>query len=84
MEKVDDIGIGVHGTLEQFKKKYTVEFLERYGYTDYYYYTPFSNKKQVLDETVQTKYGELVVHNLDVLTYVGDGIWSVSRDEIQH
>lgn len=31
-------------------------------------------------ETVETKYGELVVHDNDVVTYVGNRTWSVSHE----
>ena len=30
---------------------------------------------------VQTKYGELVISLSDVVTYVGNDIWSVSREK---
>lgn len=34
-----------------------------------------------LCETVQTKYGEMVIYGFDVITYVGDGIWSTERSQ---
>ena len=34
----------------------------------------------ILAETVETKYGELVVHDNDVVTYVGNKHWSVSHE----
>ena len=78
MEKVDDIGIGVRGTLEQFKKKYTTKFLKLHGYKEYGYQ---SFGEIVVFETVKTKYGELVIHDNSIITYVGDHIWSVSRND---
>ena len=33
----------------------------------------------VLAETVQTKHGEIVVHDNDVLTYVGGKKWTVEQ-----
>ncbi|NRO27724.1 hypothetical protein [Lactobacillus helveticus] len=81
--KKPSIDIGVRGTLKDFKNAYTVEFLGKYGYKEYSYRL-FNPKPIILAKTIKTKYGELVIHNNSVITYVGDGIWSVSRDEIQH
>lgn len=81
MEKIDDIGIGVRGTLKEFKHKYTVEFLQKHGYTRYTYYPPFYSQPKVIVQTVNTKYGEIVVNNNSMITYVGGRVWSVSRDE---
>lgn len=78
MEKIDDIGIGARGTLRQFKKKYTTRFLKLHGYKEHGY--QFFGEI-VLIKTVKTKYGELVIHNDSVITYVGSGVWSVSKNE---
>lgn len=68
--------IGERGKPQEFIDSYTKYFLEFYGFEDYELNTPFSEDLI----TVQTKYGELVVQKEDVITYVGDGIWSVSHE----
>lgn len=69
--------IGERGKPQEFIDSYTKDFLEFYGFEDYKLNEPFSEELI----TVQTKYGELVVSANDVITYVGDGIWSVSKNE---
>lgn len=69
--------IGERGKPQEFIDSYTKDFLEFYGFEDYKVNEPFSEELI----TVQTKYGELVVQKEDVITYVGNGIWSVSKDE---
>ena len=68
------IDIGTRGPLKEFKKSYQRKFLEKYGYKAY------GGSVVVLAETVETKYGELVVHDNDVVTYVGNKHWSVSHE----
>lgn len=72
------IDIGTRGTLKEFKNAYTAKFLKLHGYKEYGYQW-FG--EIVTFKTVKTKYGELVIYNNSVLTYVGDGIWSVAKDE---
>lgn len=80
--------IGERGKPQEFIDSYTKDFLEFYGFEDYKLNVPFSKLNAPFSEelitdliTVQTKYGELVVQKEDVITYVGNGIWSVSKDE---
>lgn len=73
------IAIGTRGPLKEFKKSYQRKFLEKYGYKAYGHVTAF-NRPVILAETVETKYGELVVHDNDVVTYVGNKHWSVSHE----
>lgn len=68
------IDIGARGTLKKFKKSYQRDFLEKYGYKAY------GGNFVFLAETVETKCGELVVHDNDVVTYVGNKHWSVSHE----
>ena len=79
MNKVKFLGIGARGEVINFVDSYTESFLYKHGFKRYELESPINEKLT----TVQTKYGELVVHNNNVITYVGDHIWSVSRDEIQ-
>lgn len=71
-----NLKIGERGKPQEFINSYTKDFLEFYGFEDYELNAPFSENLI----TVQTKYGELVVQEEDVITYVGDGIWSVSHE----
>lgn len=68
--------IGERGKPQEFIDSYTKDFLDFYGFEDYKLNVPFSEELI----TVQTKYGELVVQEEDVITYVGNGIWSVSHE----
>ena len=68
--------IGERGKPQEFIDSYTKYFLEFYGFEDYELNAPFSEDLI----TVQTKYGELVVQKGDVITYVGNRIWSVSHE----
>lgn len=79
MEMKIKIDIGTRGALKKFKKSYQRDFLEKYGYKAYGHVVPFGNFV-ILAETVETKYGELVVHDSDVVTYVGNKHWSVSHE----
>lgn len=74
-----NIPVGTRGTLKEFKKSYQRDFLEKYGYKAYSHVVPF-NRPVILAESVKTKYGELVVHDNDVVTYVGNRTWSVSHE----
>ena len=73
-----NIPVCTRGTLKEFKNAYTAKFLKLHGYKEYGYQW-FG--EIVTFKTVKTKYGELVIYNNSVLTYVGDGIWSVAKDE---
>ena len=72
---VTNLAVGTRGTLKEFKKSYQRKFLEKYGYKA----VPWGNFV-ILAETVETKYGELIVHDNDVVTYVGNKHWSVSHE----
>ena len=74
------IDIGTRGTLKEFKKSYQRKFLEKYGYKAYGHVVPFESFV-ILAETVETKCGELVVHDNDVLTYLGHKLWAATEDK---
>ena len=76
LKKLD---VGLRGTLDEFKATYTLGFLKRNGYNAYIPSNSFNNRP--LCETVQTKYGEMVIYGFDVITYVGNGIWSTERSQ---
>lgn len=78
MNKVKFLGIGVRGEVINFVDSYTESFLYKHGLKRYDLVSKYTSDHLT---TVQTKYGELVVQKEDVITYVGNGIWSVSKDE---
>ena len=65
-----DIPVCTRGTLREFKESYQPEFLSKYGYKRYTKTVPFS-----VCEAVNVKYssiqGKLIVHDNDILTYLG-------------
>lgn len=73
------IDIGTRETLKEFKQSYKRDFLEKHGYKAYGHLVPFGSFA-VLAEAVETKYGELVVHDNDVLTYLGHKLWAVTKN----
>lgn len=78
MNKVKFLGIGTRGKVIDFTNAYNDGFLYKHGLRRYVIDMPFLNDHLI---TIQTKNGETIVHSSDVITYVGDGIWSVSKDE---
>lgn len=81
MNKVKFLGIGARGKVIDFTSTYSDVFLYKHGLRRYVIDMPFRNDHLT---TIQTKNGELIVCDFNTITYVGHGIWSVSRDEIQH
>lgn len=76
-----DLPVGTRGKLVEFNKSYTREFLKKYGVK--FYTKPSVLNLIVLAETVQTKHGEIVVHDYNVLTYVGGKKWAVEQRKEQ-
>lgn len=80
-----DIPIGTRGTLKDFKKSYQSDFLEKYGYKRYTKNVPFSARDVTICEAVNVKYGDfikgkLIVHDSDILTYLGHKLWAVIKE----
>lgn len=75
-----DLKIGERGKFKEFESVYKSEFLEKHGYHAYTVSEGFTRNRKAC-QSLQTKYGELVVKDSDVVTYVGNDIWSVSRNE---
>lgn len=73
-----DLPVGTRGRLVEFNDSYTREFLKKYGVK--FYTTSALLGTHVLAETVPTKYGELVVHDYNTLTYLGHKKWSVAQN----
>lgn len=78
MNKVKFLGVGARGKAIAFNDTYTESFLYNHGFKHYELVSKYTSDHLT---TVQTKYGELVVSANDVITYVGDHTWSVSRNE---
>ena len=78
-----DIPVCTRGTLREFKESYQPEFLSKYGYKRYTKTVPFS--VCTVCEDVNVKYrsiqGELIVHDNDILTYLGHKLWAVKKGE---
>ena len=76
-----EIPVCTRGTLREFKESYQPEFLSKYGYKRYTKTVPFS--VCTLCEAVNVKYGsiqgELIVHDNDILTYLGHKLWAVTK-----
>lgn len=81
---VTNLAVGTRGTLKEFKKSYQPEFLSKYGYKRYNKIIPFKRIK-VVCEAVNVKYNsiqdELIVHDNDILTYLGHKLWAVKKGE---
>lgn len=78
-----EIPVCTRGTLREFKKSYQPEFLSKYGYKRYTNIIPLNGLK-VVCEAVNVKnnsiQGELIVHDNDVLTYLGHKLWAVTKN----
>ena len=77
-----EIPVCTRGTLREFKESYQSEFLSKYGYKRYTNIIPLNGLK-VVCEAVNVKYssiqGELIVHDNDILTYLGHKLWAVTK-----
>lgn len=74
------IEIGTRESFRKFKRSYQPEFLKKYGYHFYGYPAIITGNFRTLAESLDTKYGELIVHDDDIVTYVGNKKWSVSHE----
>lgn len=81
---VIDLAVGTRGTLREFKESYQPKFLSKYGYKRYTNIIPLNGLK-VVCEAVNVKYNsiqdELIVHDNDILTYLGHKLWAVKKGE---
>ena len=70
--KLPELPIGTRGTARLLIDMYTRQYLSRNGFK-------VTKYELMIFMSAQTKFGEMVVYTDDVLTYVGDKKWSVSR-----
>lgn len=77
-----EIPVCTRGTLKEFKESYRPDFLEKYGYKRYTNIISINGLK-VVCEAVNVKYnsiqGEIIVHDNDILTYLGHELWAVTK-----
>ncbi|MGP3290316.1 hypothetical protein ACTVPE_05475 [Lactobacillus crispatus] len=78
MQMKINLPVGTRATLEEFIDAYTPYFLMKYGYREYSHVLPLGTRK-ICCRSVKTKYGEIIVHDDDVLTYVGGKKWAVEQ-----
>lgn len=70
--------------VKDFLDTYTIKFLRKHNFLKIDEKVSFSlitNNHIVFIAVVKTKYGYMAVGKNNLVTYVGDGIWSVSKDE---
>ena len=72
------IPIGTRDTADHFCGNYTKKFLKKYNFL--MMSVIILDDKTILRAMVKTKYGYIAVKYDDYVTYVGDGIWSVSHE----
>lgn len=73
-----NIPVGTRDTADHFWGNYTEKFLKKYNFL--MMSAIILDGKTMLRAIVKTKYGYIAVKYDDYVTYVGDGIWSVSHD----
>lgn len=73
-----NIPVGTRDTADHFWGDYTKKFLKKYNFL--IMSAIILDDKIMLRAIVKTKYGYIAVKYDDFVTYVGDGIWSVSHD----
>lgn len=71
-----ELPIGVRGHVADFEKVFTRDFLTEDNLT--FYSSVFGGAGVI---SALTKYGEVIVHKNDVLTYLGNGIWDVRQEK---
>ena len=70
------IPIGTRGKATEFRYSYKRDFLSNYNFI----IINFVNNGNYFRAIVKTKYGYIAVKYDDFVTYVGNGVWSVSHD----
>ena len=73
-----NIPVGTRDTADHFWGNYTERFLKKYNFL--MMSVIILDDKTMIRAIVKTKYGYIAVKYDDFVTYVGDGIWSVSHE----
>lgn len=71
-----ELPIGTRGNVADFRKIFTIDYLTENNLN--FYTSAFSSVRII---GALTKYGEVVVHKNDVLTYLGKGKWDIRQDK---
>ena len=72
--------VGTRATVADFRNTYKARYLLQYGWRiDSVVVPGLTNRVDLV--SVPTKYGQLVVKNEDMLTYVGNNVWDVRSDK---
>ena len=75
--------VGTRATVADFRNTYKARYLLEHGWRIDSIVKPcvpgLTTRVDLV--SVPTKYGQLVVKNKDMLTYVGNNVWDVRRDK---
>ncbi|WP_126708856.1 hypothetical protein ACI6SH_11310 [Lactobacillus crispatus] len=83
MEMKIELQVGTRATTKDFRNTYKARYLVEHGWRIDSIVKPYvpGLTTRVDLVSVPTKYGQLVVKNEDMLTYVGNNVWDVRRDK---
>lgn len=80
---INRLSVGLRGNINYFFKSYQYDFLDKHGFHEYRLITsPYFKSNADVNfrlYTVNTKYGEMVIHYNDVVTYLGNDLWDVRQ-----
>ena len=80
---INRLSVGLRGDINYFVKSYQYNFLDKHGFHKYrlIHSLEFNNNADVNFRlcAVNTKYGEMVIHDNDVVTYLGNDLWNVRK-----
>ena len=78
-----ELKVGTRATTKDFRNTYKARYLVEHGWRIDSVVKPMvaglTNRVDLV--SVPTKYGQLVVKNEDMLTYVGNNVWDVRSDK---
>lgn len=81
---INRLSVGLRGDINYFVKSYQYNFLDKHGFHKYQLICSlgFNNNADVNFRlyTVNTKYGEVVIHINDVVTYLGNDLWDIRNE----
>lgn len=81
---INRLSVGLRGDINYFVKSYQYNFLDKHGFHEYQLIRSLELKNNVDVNfrlyTVNTKYGEMVIHINDVVTYLGNDLWDIRNE----
>lgn len=72
-----DLPVGTRATVADFRNTYKARYLLLHGWRIYSAVNPNGLSNLIEVVSVPTKYGQMVIKETDMLTYVGDNVWDV-------